>query len=71
MIEIVKEPATGEMEMEVFQAVKSGTGKDFFLTEATVERVVDEMEGDTTRAINRLLDLEAEVKVEKVVFFKK
>ena len=41
------------------------------MTEATVKRVVDEMEGDTTRAINRLLDLEAEVKVEKVVFLKK
>ena len=42
MIEIVKAPATGEME---------------------------EMEGDTTRAIDRLL-AESEVKVEKVVFFK-
>ena len=61
--EIAEEPTTAQTE-EALQTVKSVTGKD----EATVKRVLDEVGGDATRAINKLLDLEAEVEVEKVGF---
>ena len=64
MIEVAEESDTAEME-EAFQMVKSITGTD----EVTVKRVLDEMGGDTTRAVNRLLDLEAKEKVEEVIFF--
>ena len=66
MIEIDEAPTTGQME-EAFQTVKSVTGKD----EATVKRVLDEMGGDTTRAINRLVDLEAKAEVKSFGFFSK
>ena len=66
MIEIAEEPTRDQKE-EAFLTVKSVTGRD----EATVKRVLDEMGGDATRAINKLLDLEAEVDVEKVGFFLK
>ena len=52
---------------EAFQTVKSVTGKD----EATVKRVLDEMGGDTTRAIHRLVDLEAKAEVKSFGFFSK
>lgn len=66
VIEIAEEPTRDQKE-EAFLTVKSVTGRD----EATVKRVLDEMGGDATRAINKLLDLEAEVDVEKVGFFLK
>jgi len=59
VIENAEEAAKGQVEEEAFQMVRSVTGKD----DATVKRVLDEMGGDTTRAINRLLDLEAKVEV--------
>ena len=64
MIEVAEESDKAEMR-EAFQMVKSVTGTD----EVTVKRVLDEMGGDTTRAVNRLLDLEAKEKVENVIFF--
>ena len=69
VVEIVEESAktaTAKTVMEeAYQIIKSVTGAD----EATAKKVLDETGGDTTRAINRLLDSEAEMEVKEVRFF--
>ena len=65
VVEIVEELAKTVME-EACQMVKLVTGAD----EATAKKVLDETGDDTTRAINRLLDLKAEMEVKEVRFFK-
>jgi len=65
VVEIVEESAktaTAKTVMEeAYQIIKSVTGAD----EATAKKVLDETGGDTTRAINRLLDSEAEMEVKE------
>ena len=59
IIEIVEEPGKAAMEHAV-QMVKTVTGSD----DATVRRMLDETGGDYTSAIDRILEMEYEVKVE-------
>ena len=58
-MEIVEESRNAEVE-EAFQIVREVTGSD----DATVRRVLDETGGDYTSAIDRILEMEYEVKVE-------
>ena len=59
IMEIVEESRNAEVE-GAFQIVKEVTGSD----DATVKRMLDETGGDYTSAIDRVLEMEDEVKVE-------
>ena len=59
IMEIVEEARNAAVE-EAFQIVREVTGSD----DATVRRMLDETGGDYTSAIDRILEMEYEVKVE-------